>query len=222
MISRKLLPFVEKAGLQRSQAITIFDVGARDCKESLELLGAFPAAKVVAFECNPQTLPLCEAAVAKANGRLTLVAKAVNSYTGTCTFYPINPAKTRTTWPDGNPGASSLFRSNGTYTAETYVQDTIEVPCTTLEDACKSLDTSGVDVIWMDLQGAELLALKSLGPLLSTVKLMCLEVSHKPIYSGQVLYPELNAFLVEQGFQALNAVHPTSCWQEDIVYARRA
>lgn len=36
-----------------------------------------------------------------------------------------------------------------------------------------------VDIIWMDLQGAELLALKGLGNKLSCVEYLYTEVSHK-------------------------------------------
>jgi len=40
----------------------------------------------------------------------------------------------------------------------------------------------------MDLQGAELLALKGLGNYLNNVRYIHIEVSHKEMYSGQVMY----------------------------------
>jgi FkbM family methyltransferase len=222
MISRKLVPFLKSGGFDFQRPIAVFDVGARDCKESVEALELFPNAKVYSFECNPQTLPLCRAEEAAHGRRLTLVAKAVNSYTGVCKFHPINPQKTRTTWTDGNPGASSLFVSNGTYRVEHYVQDTIEVPCTRLDDACKELGIESVAIVWMDLQGAELLALQSMGDFLKGVEYMCVEVSYKPIYSGQVLFPELNAFLEAAGFECINTLEPNSGkWQEDAIYRRK-
>ncbi len=222
MISRKLVPFLQRDGFDFQRPIVFFDVGARDCKESVEALEVFPNSTVVAFECNPQTLPLCRAQEEAHKERLTLIPKAVNSYTGTCTFYPINPKKTRTTWADGNPGASSLFQSNGQYWVEHYVQDTIEVPCTTLEDICKEMAIDSVNILWMDLQGAELLALKSMGDFLKGVEYMCVEVSYKPIYSGQVLFPELNAFLEGAGFECMNTLEQNSGkWQEDAIYRRK-
>ena len=39
--------------------ITIFDVGSRDCMQSIEFYNKFPNAKIYDFECNPNTIPLC-------------------------------------------------------------------------------------------------------------------------------------------------------------------
>lgn len=221
MIKRKFKPYLEKAGFDFNRQLVIFDVGARDCKESIECLEVFPNATVFAFECNPQTLPLCRDAATKFPERLTLVEKAVNERSGTCTFHPIDPTKTRTTWPDGNPGASSLFMNNGTYWVEQYVQNTINVSCTTLSDICREYSIQTVNLLWMDLQGAELIALKSMGEFLKGVEFMCIEVSYKPIYTGQVLYPEINAFLEKEGFVCISPLDPNGGkWQEDAVYQR--
>jgi methylase of polypeptide subunit release factors len=38
----------------------IFDIGSRDCLQSLEFAKQYPSAKIFAFECNPLTLPLCK------------------------------------------------------------------------------------------------------------------------------------------------------------------
>ena len=71
------------------------------------------------------TLNLCEQNIIPYQDRITLIKGAVCDYDGSITFYPINQEKTITTWKDGNPGASSLFKSNGKYPIETYVQDEI-------------------------------------------------------------------------------------------------
>jgi FkbM family methyltransferase len=192
--------------------LVIYDVGARDCLQSVEFSQMYPHAKIYAFECNPMTLPLCRENIK--GHTIELVPLAVNSYNGTCTFYPIDPTKTITTWKDGNPGASSLFLSNGTYTVEQYVQNKSTVPCQRLDAI---LDAP--DIIWMDLQGAELLALESLGSNLDNVQYIYTEVSHRPIYTGQVMFCELHEFLVNRGFytdQKINSL----CWQEDIIYRR--
>ncbi len=195
----------------------IFDIGARDCMQSVEFAKRYPDARIFAFECNPQTLPLCRTNI-EGYPNITLVEKAVNKYDGICKFYPINPKKTRTTWADGNPGASSLFVSNNTYPIETYVQDEIEIPCTKLTTVMKENGISKVDCIWMDLQGAELLALQSLEEYLPTVKYIYTEVSHRPIYSGQVLFGELDIFLTSTGFKRRTHINP-HCWQEDVIYS---
>ena len=143
----------------------------------------------------------------------------MNSFDGECTFYPINPQKTLTTWPDGNPGASSLFRSNGTYPLERYVQDEVRLPCTKLSSVMKEHGLTKVDCIWMDLQGAELIALQSLEEFLPNVKYIYTEVSHRPIYTGQVMFNELDSFLSANGFKRATNIN-SHCWQEDVIYIR--
>ena len=215
MIDR-FVAFLREQGMTAPEVI--FDVGARDCQQSVEFARQYPGARIFSFECNPQTLPLCRSAIA-AHPQITLTPKAVNSFNGECTFYPINPQKTVTTWADGNPGASSLFRSNDTYPVERYVQDEVKLPCTKLSTVMKEHGLTKVDCIWMDLQGAELIALQSLEEFLPAVKYIYTEVSHRPIYTGQVMFEELDTFLRANGFKRVTKVNE-HCWQEDVIYVR--
>lgn len=204
----------------KNDILVIFDVGSRDCQQSIEFYHNFPKAKIFAFECNPNTLPLCRKNIEKYQDRITLVEGAVTDYDGEITFYPINQEKTVTTWKDGNPGASSLFKSNGTYVHEKYVQDEIKTNCHRLDTIMKKYNIDKVDLIWMDLQGAELLALKSLGHYMKNVKVIYTEVSHKPIYEGQVMFDELNNFIISNGFILRNNLSMGG-WQEDALYEKK-
>lgn len=202
----------------------IFDVGSRDGSESVTFKERYKGSSVYAFECNPQTIPQLRERAAKYG--IHAVEKAVNIYDGETTFYPINPKETVTTWMDGNPGASSLFKANGNYPAEVYVQDEIKVPCTRLDSFCYEQGIKQVDVLWIDLQGAELIALNSLGELLKTVKFINTEVTFKEMYSGQVLFDELHAFLVSKGFTLINDEETFSrksqgFWQTDGIYTNQ-
>ena len=188
----------------KNKEYIIFDVGSRDCKQSIEFYKTFPNRKIYAFECNPNTLHLCKKNIIPYRDRITLIKGAVCDYDGRITFYPINQQKTKTTWEDGNPGASSLFKSNGKYTVETYVQDEITTNCHRLDTIMKKHNIPSVDIIWMDLQGAELLALEGLGNYLSNVEYIYTEVSHKEIYTGQVMYKELNDYMIKNNFSILN------------------
>ena len=141
----------------KNKDYVIFDVGSRDCAQSIEFYNMFPNSKIYAFECNPNTLNICKKNIEPYSDRITLIEGAVCDYDGTIKFYPINQSKTRTTWADGNPGASSLFKSNGKYTVETYVQDEITTNAHRLDTVMKNHNIPKVDIIWMDLQGAELL-----------------------------------------------------------------
>lgn len=206
---------------KRDEPCVIFDVGSRDGAQSVEFYHAFPHARIYAFECNPNTLDLCRANIAPFADRITLIEGAVCDYDGRIAFYPIDPERTITTWADGNPGASSLFRSNGQYTVETYVQNETEVPCHRLDTVMRDHGIERVDLVWMDIQGAELLALQGMGAHLDGVDYLHVEVSHRAIYDGQVLFDQLDAFLRRRRFQPISAVSRRG-WQEDVVYKRRA
>ena len=54
--------------------------------------------------------------------------------------------------------------------------------------------------MWMDLQGAELIALESMGKeLLSTVQVIHTELETTPIYKDQCLYSDVHQFLKNNG-----------------------
>jgi FkbM family methyltransferase len=205
--------------LDRNEKYVIFDIGSRDCMQSIEFINAFPNSRVYAFECNPNTLDICRKNIEPYSDRIHLIEGAVCDYDGEITFYPINQQKTITTWEDGNPGASSLFKSNGRYTYEMYVQDEIRTNCHRLDTVMENNNIPSVDIIWMDLQGAELLALRGLGDKLNDVKYIHTEMTYTPMYEGQVLFDELHKYIVSYGFEVKNRLQYRG-WQEDAIYAK--
>lgn len=58
-----------------------------------------------------------------------------------------------------------------------------------------------VDVLVVDIQGAELLCLKGATKLLAHVRWIESEVSQRPVYAGGVLLHELEAWLASRGFR---------------------
>ena len=205
----------------KNEKFIIFDIGSRDCVQSIEFYNTFPNSKIYAFECNPNTLDICKKNIEPYSDRITLIEGAVCDYDGNITFYPINQQKTITTWKDGNPGASSIFKSNGEYTTETYVQDEIITPCHRLDSIMDKYGISNVDIIWMDLQGAELLALKGLGNYLQNVKYIHTEACHQPIYTNQALFVEINDYLVNYYcFNLLTNININSQF-EDVIYENK-
>lgn len=212
--------FINTVPLDSNKEYIIFDVGSRDCEQSIEFYKAFPNAKIYAFECNPNTLPICKRNIENYHDRITLIEGAVADYDGEITFYPIDQQRTVTSWKDGNPGASSLFKSNGAYTAETYVQNEIRTNCHRLDSVMKRYDIPRVDVIWMDLQGAELMALKGLGEHLKTVQYIHTEACHIPIYSGQAIFNDIHHFLIANNMKIKNNIS-LSGWFEDVIYENK-
>lgn len=191
-IAKKLIP--------RKKYI-IVEVGARDCEETVAFDVLLPGSEIFAFECNPDTLPQCHLAI-QGKKNIKLIEKAVTDNEGNITFYQINHEKTVTGHPSGkNPGASSIFEANEEYPLEKYSQNKIVVPTTTLKIFSGECDVDHVDLMWMDIQGAELLALKGAGDFLDKISLIHLETEFFPIYKKQPLFSELKTFLNSKGFR---------------------
>jgi FkbM family methyltransferase len=203
----------------KNEPYVIFDIGSRDCIQSIEFYKYFPNSRIYAFECNPNTLGICKKNIELYSDRIVLIEGVVCDYDGNITFYPINQKKTITTWEDGNPGASSIFKSNDKYTIDTYIQDKIITQCHRLDSVMDKYGISNVDIIWMDLQGAELLALKGLGNYLCDVKYIHTGVYHKEMYSGQVMFEELNDFILLNNFSIINNLTLQGC-REDVIYKK--
>ena len=182
----------------------VFDLGSRNAEESITLSKKYPNAIIYAFECNPAAVKDCHANIEK-HEKIVLIPKAVNNYDGTCTFYPIDRERTSTVHKDGNIGASSLFKASGAYDhIEKYVQYQIEVQCTRIDSFIEEYRLSPPDIVWMDLQGAALLALESFGDYLESVRLIHTEVEMNPIYENQSTYEEIDKYLRKQKFILCN------------------
>ena len=184
---------ISRIALAGRSVQTIMELGARDCGETLDFHAAFPNAEIYAFECNPATLPLCRRAVA-GQSRIHLIEKAVTDHDGEVTFFPIDQEKTITGQADGNPGASSLFLASPDYPEEKYVQGKIVVEATSLKTFMAQGGIEAIDLMWMDLQGAELMALRGMRERLRDLKLIHLEVEFFEIYRDSPCFPSCTPF----------------------------
>jgi len=81
-----------------------------------------------------------------------------------------------------------------------YVKDH-EMITTTIESLYKSHSLSGLDMLVMDIQGAEMLALKGMGDLINDFKFAYLEVNTGYVYEGCPLLPEIEKYLAKYGFR---------------------
>ncbi|MFX3635405.1 MAG: FkbM family methyltransferase [Candidatus Pristimantibacillus sp.] len=183
-----------------STITTIVEIGARDCDETLLFHALFPHAKIYAFECNPYTIPVCRNAV-QGIGAISLVEKAASSQDGTTSFYPINPHFS----PAYNPGASSLYKASGKYPLENYVQKEVVVDAISLKTFMKTNQINRIDLLWMDIQGAELLALQGLHERIKDVKIIHLEIEFFEIYKDQPLFDSIHSFMSKHDFLLLEA-----------------
>ncbi len=193
--------FIEIANLliENEKVTTIFEFGARYGEDTVEFAKKYPHATVYTFECNPNSLPECKERVSKYSN-IILTEKAVTDENGIISFYAIDKENTITTWEDGNQGASSLLKASGKYEVEQYAQKEVFVEGITLNTFIQENNIPNIDLLWMDIQGAELKALQGLKDKISFVKLIHIEVEFMEIYTNQPLFQDIKIFFDLNGF----------------------
>jgi FkbM family methyltransferase len=195
-------PYIPRESIQR-----IFDVGSRDMCQAQELETCYQNAQITAFECHPGFLDECHQ---RAVGRISLVRKAVSDHNGTLTFNAFKRI-------GQNPGASSIFKPIRKILQTDHNEegfDEVEVECTRLDSF------EAPDLIWMDIQGAELLALRGLGNNLAKVKAIATEVETEKVYDNSVTFVELQKVMYDNGFVLIDFQQDWEC-EANVVYIRR-
>tara|TARA_B100000700_G_C15046598_1_gene858259 strand:+ start:1250 stop:1903 length:654 start_codon:yes stop_codon:yes gene_type:complete len=167
----------------------ILELGARDGEESVRL-SQYYNANVYAFECNPNILELCSNTI-EGHENVELIKKAVWHENTEITFHPVI---------NGNYGASSCFKSNNSYPYESPFQQTeVKVEAIKLSDWLDDRNLS-IDLLCVDLQGAEKNALLGMGEHLNDVKYIITEGQTKPIYHESSMLSEITEILNNYNF----------------------
>tara|TARA_B100000683_G_scaffold275786_2_gene327665 strand:- start:1316 stop:2512 length:1197 start_codon:yes stop_codon:yes gene_type:complete len=189
---------------------TVLELGSRDALDAILMADHFDA-HVYAWECNPPAVDICRENIGD-NPNVTLVDLACWSSEKTLTFRPVT---------NGNIGASSVFQANPEYPYETlYQQKEIEVQAVRIEDWWKeNVGDTKIDLLAMDLQGAELESLKGMGDLLHDVKYIITEGQHKRLYHDTPLIGDIEEYLADYGFVMMRGVDFND-WFGDFVFGR--
>ena len=146
--------------INTAEVKNIVEIGAKDCAESLTLAAMFQNAHITAFECNPELISLCKFNSGMSD-RITFVWKMVTDKPENTTFY----------MPDNEPGMGSMKRcvlSGSSTTVETVRM-------------YDYLGDEEIDLLWIDVQGAELDVLNSFGSKLKNVKRIYCEMNLLPM-----------------------------------------
>jgi len=176
---QKTKEFIDRFNLE---IITIVDCGAADGNESIVFRELFPSADILMFEPNPE----------KTN-RLSLISNTLGIrfhpfgvYSSNCNkeYYldNLNSSLYRHKVDQDNP--KSLIR------------------CVKLSD----YDTP--DLLWLDIQGAELDALQGLEEEIEDVKIITIEMCIEQLYFDIPLYDEINDFLTRNQFERVFGPSP--------------
>lgn len=212
-----------KYGLEIDAGDLILEVGSGDLRDAIHFHKCFKT-KVYSFDCNPDSLMLMQEHFTRnqlTEDDVEIIPYAVSDEETTCWFYPIN---------ENNIGASSLFPLNrDEYTAGhtdawgAYAKKRIEVTSITLGNWLeqRELADTPIGLIMMDLQGAELKALKGLGPYLQqNVKAFITEGDFVPLYEGGDCIYQLLEYLEPLGFKALNHIDDNGILETPPLYKK--
>lgn len=186
--------YADIAQLAGPDTTVVFDVGANIGNMTQRFLDRFPRATVQAFEPFPECFCALQErfretprvqphplALADTPGRRqlhTFSTSVVNS------LLPLSPA-------------SAQFVEG-----EVHREGGVEVDTTTLDLFCTERGIAHIDVLKMDVQGAELKVLKGATRLLDErrIGLLYAEVAFVSVYEDQAWYHELATFLSDRGY----------------------
>lgn len=200
----------------KNEVKTIFEFGSRYGEDTVEFAQRYSAATIYSFECNPKSLPVLKEKI-KSYTNIVFNEKAISDCNEIISFYQIDEEKTKTTWSDGNQGASSIFEASGNYPIEEYHQKLINVEAITLHSFMADHNIQDIDILWMDIQGAELKALKGMHTRLKHLKILHLEVEFIKIYKDQPLFKNVDMYLKKHGFHLLGFSSKTH-YSGDAIY----
>jgi FkbM family methyltransferase len=191
--------------IREEEIKVVFELGSRDIKDALAVNRRYKPEKIYIFECNPQAIKLCRDNLEKYSkfaANMTLVFKAVWDKNEKIKFYAVKEShlQDNPSVKTNNIGASSCFEMGISLGEETKWEE-IEVEALRLEDFCRQNNISQIDLICMDLQGAEYKALSGLGDILRQVRYIITEAEVEPVFKGEVCLEGLKDYLNKFGFE---------------------
>ncbi len=178
----------QKTLLGTQTARTIFDVGANDGGSAKKYRRLFPEATIYSFE------PFADSydALVKSSERDRLVKPvqcAVSNVSGTAVFQVHADSET-----------NSLLKAVNTEMARKV--GSVEVPTITVDEFCAGHGVEQLDILKLDVQGGELLALTGANKMLSgqTISLIFSEVSFAALYEDQAHFAAISTYLAACGY----------------------
>ena len=194
-------PFeVQKRLLSGAADLVIFDVGAYIGEVAATYKRMFPQSTIYCFEPFPDSFHklnrLCRDASIKAH------QIAFSDEEGKTTFHT-----------NVDLSCNSLLPPTGgdfkCYSAKSIKDGEIQVETNTLDNFCAGNKISCIDILKLDVEGAEVKVLEGASGMLSkqAIKLIYSEVMFIPHYDGGCMFHELAALLNQYGYTLLNLYH---------------
>ncbi len=221
MVARRLVWLLGKADV--SNVRQILDIGSWHLGQSIEFAAVFPHARIDAFEPVPDSYRLCmqrHTQLSKHDqDRINVHNIALSNAVGEVPFYPIDTDATNVY----DAGFSSMLKFNGGLNNTADVQKEIKVQADTLDNWCTANNISEIDILWMDVQGAELLVMQGGQQILKNTKVLLTEVGLKPYYEGHTLKADIDELLLGLGFRELTNAFEMNIkdYEANVIYIRQ-
>lgn len=207
-----------KDRIRKEEIRLILEIGSSHCLDAV-LLHEYYNCPVIAFEAAPQLIPRCKEAI-KDHPSIQLINKAIWSKPGPLEFnYCTSSPATSSVYSFDYPSLAEHNKTDIKTEQNNWPVEKTLVEAVRLDEWMAENNIERVDLICMDVQGAALEVLKSLGNKLQEVKYIITEVEYKPIYQDEKLFPEINAFMTKNGFTCFYQLDDKSLFN-DVLYIR--
>jgi len=217
----ELDPFLATRELVTDHAPVIFDVGANVGATARRYRALYPRAEIHCFEPYPPSFSQLSAALST-DPHMSLHPTALSSAAGRALLKVNRNAETNSLLPSDR--RAGRYWGEGVLETETE----IEVPVQTLDGFCAERSIERIDVLKLDVQGAEYAVLEGAATLLSAARIgvIYMEAIIAPTYVGQRRLVDYLALTSEKGYELFDFYNPTRrngrLIQSDIIFASSA
>ena len=204
-------PFVIKKKLFGNSPITIFDVGAHDGRSIHLYKKHFPNSKIFSFEPTPKTYLQLEKNAEKLDN-VFIHNVALTSFVGQTEFHLNNSSLT-----------NSLLESaikNNILSEIIETKEKITVNTNTIDSFCIENKIEKIDILKIDVQGADLEVLKGASDMLKEAKidLIFVEVEFIELYTNQPLFHDISVFLKSLNYNLYSFYNMSVAKDGQIIY----
>lgn len=175
---------------------TVFELGAFDGATATEIARFLPTPprRWFAFECDPRNFAKCVNAPIYRRPGFELLPFAVSDRDGKVTLHPSSADERAWTASSSILGPSAEMAANFPW-LRYRPEDRVEVPARSLDSFARERGVGDVDLLWVDVEGAERKVIEGAREVLERTRYLFLEVWEARIFEGMWTYPELLAQL---------------------------
>lgn len=194
-----------KAILDKDDPVVV-EIGAHYGEDTLRFLEVFEKARMYCFEPDPRNIEIFKQYVT--NPRATLRTTALAASDGTAKFYQSyqetpDQVPEKYDWITLEDYRKSLINSSGCSSLKKghphLLGDPIVVQTERFDKWYNQSDLGLIDLVWIDVQGAERDVIEGMGDAIHNVRLIWVEYGELE-YSGAMTYHETIALLKEKNF----------------------